>query len=763
MVAPEAEAISHAAATPAYFYPDAREFAGASRIRLSAGSDAQADFSLALEPFYPVTFIPVPPGAASLDDSVMPGNTAVILDATGHPLDYVPQFDSATHSLQVSLPDGAYTLLIHTFAGQEFLGRASRRSGTLVGAVQFAVAGHPVSGLRVPLAPPSPGTVHLRVIHTSQAVESSAETTRTSTCPSMWPTEFPRPAGENIWSMENHGDSIEFTAQPGAYWLSVNLARKGVCVGALGAGGVNLAREPLAISLASAPPTLDLTLRDDCGTLALNLPPALATFLPGDEPFYTVYIVPEFDTVQDIPPLTIHPSSGQTLTVDGLTRGLIASTPSIPPSTLSTATPQPWPRSPIPARKSPSRPVPPPASSWRSPNTDAPDTDPPDTDEDLSPTGPSPGAPPRRRVALRPAILCVPWCAIPGPPRPLRGAPLQHRRHHHQLRHRRAHPPRHRRRPLEEDSQTIAAVESDGNGHFTIEHLPPAKYQLTASKRGYRTAFYDEHDEFNSAIVTGPGQDTSNLSFRLVPGGVIRGVVSTDGGDPVEGAHVLLPSKVAPRQARPPHHSLRRRNHRRHRRLEFDGLAAGEYLIAVVAEPPGTPCTAPQPLQARPPPTPRTRPASDPAAALDVAYPVTYFDSTTDEASARLVVAGGSRQEADIILHAVPALRIQVDTPKKQDGSIARAELRQTVFGTVNAVSAGFLDAMQTGATEFDGVAPGHYELAQGDPPRVVEMDATASGRSIPPGEPTTAVSVRGILRGPGRRSALPDDVQSHP
>jgi hypothetical protein len=55
---------------------------------------------------------------------------------------------------------------------------------------------------------------------------------------------------------------------------------------------------------------------------------------------------------------------------------------------------------------------------------------------------------------------------------------------------------------------------------------------------------------------------------------------------------------------------------------------------------------------------------------------------------------------------------------------------------------------MQTGTTEFSGVAPGHYQLAQGDPPRVVEMDATASQQVDPAlGFPTG--SIHGSLRTP--------------
>ncbi len=294
----------------------------------------------------------------------------------------------------------------------------------------------------------------------------------------------------------------------------------------------------------------------------------------------------------------------------------------------------------------------------------------------------------------------------------------------------------------EEDSHTIAAVESDSEGHFSLDRLPAAKYQLTASRRGYRTAFYDEHDDYNSAIVTGPGQQTDRLIFRLVPGSVLHGVVITDGGDPVEGARVMLFLKA--RDGKPG-------GHIEHAdaaatddtgAYEFSNLAAGEYLLAVTAEP--------WYALHRSPGRARQQGAgsnADPAAALDVAYPVTYYDSTTDEASAsRIPLAGGSRVEADLTLHATPALRIQVETPRKPDGSIARAELRQSIFGTViSSESAGFLDAMQTGTTEFNGVAPGHYQLAQGDPQRVVELDANSS-QLVDPTLGTPTVSVHGSL-----------------
>ena len=299
----------------------------------------------------------------------------------------------------------------------------------------------------------------------------------------------------------------------------------------------------------------------------------------------------------------------------------------------------------------------------------------------------------------------------------------------------------------EEDSHTVAAVESDSEGHFALERLPAAKYQLTASKRGYRTAFYDEHDLYNSAIVTGPGLETGNFTFRLVPGGVLHGLVTSEGGEPVENARVMLFMKW---RLGKPEGRIGQENSVSTDdtgAYEFDNLAAGEYLLAVTAEPwyalHHSRRLSPNAARAA-----ESEGVSDPSTALDVVYPVTYYDSTTDEASAsRIVMAAGGREEANITLHPTAALHIAVDTPRKQDGSIARAELRQTVFGVVvGSESAGFLDAMQTGTTEFNGVAPGHYELAQGDPPRILEIDAAAS-QQVDPSLGTATVSVHGALR----------------
>jgi hypothetical protein len=292
----------------------------------------------------------------------------------------------------------------------------------------------------------------------------------------------------------------------------------------------------------------------------------------------------------------------------------------------------------------------------------------------------------------------------------------------------------------EEESRTVESVLTDSDGRFSLAGLPAAKYQLTASRRGFRTAYYDEHDEFSTAVVTGPGQDTSGLTFRLTPGAVLRGVISGDGGDPVEGARVML-------FKRPSGHSPGERIEQVDAAdsddtgaYEFGNLAPGDYYVAVTAEP--------WYAMHRSYGGPGSSESDGAPSPLDVAYPVTYFDSTTDEASAAAItLAAGATEEASIDLHAVQALHLSVKAPRRADGSIARPELAQSIFGAqVSNVSVGLFDAALQHEVEFTGIAPGHYQLTQGDPPRVVEQDASAS-QEVDPTAGTPTVEVSGTIK----------------
>ncbi|HEY6489664.1 MAG: carboxypeptidase-like regulatory domain-containing protein [Terracidiphilus sp.] len=293
----------------------------------------------------------------------------------------------------------------------------------------------------------------------------------------------------------------------------------------------------------------------------------------------------------------------------------------------------------------------------------------------------------------------------------------------------------------ETDGREVASVESDAVGHFAIERLAADKYPLIAAKRGYARSFYDEHEGFNTAIVTGPDQDTTHLTFRLTPHATLHGVVTADGGDPVESARVILFEKRQLPGSDEPIHERETAITDDTGAYEFGDLGPGDYLVAVLA----------QPWYALHNRNRAGASGTENNAQLDVAYPATYFDSTTDEAAATpIALAGGNREQVNLKLHAVPAIRLAVEAPRKADGRLARPQLTQMIFGVPEgSESVGFLDALKTGSTEFEGVAPGHYEMTAGNPQRVLELNAAQSS-TVDLNNGIGTVTVTGTVRRTG-------------
>ncbi len=287
----------------------------------------------------------------------------------------------------------------------------------------------------------------------------------------------------------------------------------------------------------------------------------------------------------------------------------------------------------------------------------------------------------------------------------------------------------------EKDSHTVESVSSDNDGHYALQGLIAAKYQLTASKRGFRTAFYDEHQEFSTAIVTGPDQDTSHLKFQLMPGAVLHGVVSGDGGDPVEGARVML--FLRPQQRRLGEHIQQADSTTTDDTgaYDFSNLAPGEYMVAVIAEPWYAMHSAASRGGGR-------NRASEGSSALDkYAYSGDVFPDSTimpEAASATpMALAGGSCEGGGHRFPgtATPALA-SLDSDTAEGGydwdcaaGAATDDFRSPDIGV--AESAGFLDAMhdRVGGV-YVGVAPGLLPADAGG--------SAATGGYGPGGEPAS-------------------------
>jgi hypothetical protein len=317
------------------FYPDARDLAGAAKFHLHGGEQAEANLSLALEPFHVVTaavflpnsgtgqeFTPDPPGGTTF--------SAVVTDNQGHQLPYVAQYDQATHTVQALLPDGNCEFVVTAGRPTMVVRRGGiattlRDEGHYTGAVGFSVAGHAVTNLRIALASAQSNPIQVNLIRTSSQTSGSSPNLDGGDQVFLTMSQTGGWIGDgmmNTFAVGSYAGPLNTSfAQPGTYWVHTNLPDKHVCEGSLTAGGTNLGRELLTLGISGSPAPVTLNLRDDCATLTLTLPATAAGSGTGEEPFYTVYVVPDFDWTEDVIPQTLRSSNGGTATLEGLTPG----------------------------------------------------------------------------------------------------------------------------------------------------------------------------------------------------------------------------------------------------------------------------------------------------------------------------------------------------------------------------------------------------------------------------------------------------------
>jgi len=257
----------------------------------------------------------------------------------------------------------------------------------------------------------------------------------------------------------------------------------------------------------------------------------------------------------------------------------------------------------------------------------------------------------------------------------------------------------------------VQSTTSDEYGRFAFTGVAAGTYVLQGKAPGYLATSYDEHERFNTAILTGAGVDTESLVLKLRPEGSIAGAVLDESGDPVLAGNVhLFRQSHASGDSRTVSAGGASTDDLGH--FEFSHLLPGTYFLAVTAHPW---------YAVHPGPTQPQQPfgftdSVDPV--LDVAYPTTFYPGTPDPARASPInLHGGDTYDVQLQLQPVPALAITLPlTPHGPGQPNTFPMLRTSIFGQTQ-VAMG-MEVRQT-PTEavFVGLAPGDYFVSQASVP----------------------------------------------
>jgi Carboxypeptidase regulatory-like domain len=268
---------------------------------------------------------------------------------------------------------------------------------------------------------------------------------------------------------------------------------------------------------------------------------------------------------------------------------------------------------------------------------------------------------------------------------------------------------------------------TDELGHFAFTGVPAGNHELQGFAPGYLPTAYDEHEGFNTGIITGAGVDTESLVLKLRPEGTIAGAIRDESAEPVQGATVQLfrrshnygDSRVVA-AANTQTDDLGR--------FELRHLLPGTYYLAVTA----TPWYAVHPdavaesadarsaksaygrgptssLQLRPSPL---ADSIDPT--LNVAYPATFYPGTTDPGStSAIVIRGGDTVDLSFQLTPQPAFSVFLPHGTAGRGQPQPFPQLGATFLGQSLPTMGEVRQTPT-QTVISGLAPGDYFVTDG-------------------------------------------------
>jgi Carboxypeptidase regulatory-like domain len=311
----------------AVFSNGSAALSGAEQIKVAAGQSTEVNLGLVQTKFHRVRIALAKP--AGQEWQLIP----TLHDGAGQQVDYPLRVEKT--QLCVYLPDGAYMLMVRaqrmveqqvslSFGSQRV--RTVQRSGELAGVLEFNVDGKPINQ-RLVLT--QTGTTPVQVHYSPgppKPLTTGAQGREDGggTGPSLFLTAMRiNSVGVNL----EGADAVSETeyeigpAAPGSYWISVVMARQGVCVGAVTSGGQNLGSTPWVVRGTATGMPIDVEIRTDCAKLTIEPPSLPETGDTGQRGTVFVYAVPDGDTATNPTGMQLSLSGNQPFTIENLTPG----------------------------------------------------------------------------------------------------------------------------------------------------------------------------------------------------------------------------------------------------------------------------------------------------------------------------------------------------------------------------------------------------------------------------------------------------------
>lgn len=302
---------------PAVYYPGASDISGAGVIHLGAGQQVEADLTLIRRRFYPVT---------AVVDGMERGGSFTIVDSAGRTSRLPVQYDATTRTVHALVPNGRWSIEARGFGNDAQWGRASFQVADAP--VRLALATMPVPKIPVEIrrdftASASSAESGVPGMHRGGALQSSGDPGLSLNLQSA--DDFTEGGYANLRAANGAGADgsgangpgpdgpweLEIF-QPGRYWVEAAAYSPGY-VSSITSGGVDLANQPLEVVEGSTPPPIDVTLRNDSGTISgqvngLATAPTPSPQGPASFPHVWIYAIPLFPNVAPLPSVMPNPS-----------------------------------------------------------------------------------------------------------------------------------------------------------------------------------------------------------------------------------------------------------------------------------------------------------------------------------------------------------------------------------------------------------------------------------------------------------------------